>query len=756
MIATLSTLLFSLAAAPVQEQPTGDAFVLWSAGIEALAPDERDAGFVSGLLGLEELLDTLGEGLDTPLPMFPRVAARWAHRPLDLRFGITAEGAPRLHVAIEFDSLEEAEDQTAAARDLFTELGVELSASSDSPSSFWGTTPEGPMTLTAAARGERGALVMTINARPDVDVARPSLAALGEREPAWMTVYDGAQLLRGMRKLADEESAGDPEQARKNQLVFSVLDRLDLVGADTPRRTWAVSHGPKESMTLRHVDGWANSFAARRGVTDVGREHVALIPRDAVWAWLGNAHPSVLTEVAREVEPEQVAQALGMAAAMTGVDLEQDLLGNIGPVCGAYAASSSGPSALTGLVLFAKSDDAEAVADALETLIDAIPVPPEERPFQVETWSHEGLQCTSVAFPGMPVPVEPSFCASGDVVFLAMGRNALRQALDQASAETSLLDHPRFAKLSERVFKDLIGFSFLDSPACVQKGYGTLSMLLAGLNNAGRAHGAPDLSQLLPTGAKLAGGMRPTLSLEYRRGEDLLGIKAHDRSWIARTAATVGSPVGELNPMMTSMVAAVAIPNLLSARLSANESAAIATLRSIASAEQQFQAMTVVDSDGDGRGEYGLFGELSAGHAPRGRSEPIRIPVLSSAFGQLTPITSGGAVVTRSGYHFQVWLPGERGAVCDGGAGPSGAVDGEAAEQRWCAYAWPVQAQSTGNRSFYVDQKGEIWFEASGSYSGLDSVPNFDAAGAKPGSFGVGPQEAGAMSVDGNHWMLVD
>ncbi|HIE69820.1 MAG TPA: prepilin-type N-terminal cleavage/methylation domain-containing protein, partial [Planctomycetes bacterium] len=39
-----------------------------------------------------------------------------------------------------------------------------------------------------------------------------------------------------------------------------------------------------------------------------------------------------------------------------------------------------------------------------------------------------------------------------------------------------------------------------------------------------------------------------------------------------------------------AIIAAIAIPKLLSARISANESAAIATLRSIAAAQQQFQA----------------------------------------------------------------------------------------------------------------------------------------------------------------------
>ena len=62
-----------------------------------------------------------------------------------------------------------------------------------------------------------------------------------------------------------------------------------------------------------------------------------------------------------------------------------------------------------------------------------------------------------------------------------------------------------------------------------------------------------------------------------------------------------------------AIIAAIAIPNLLAARLSANETAAIATLRNIISAQAQFQQGAKADTDADGTGEYGGFVEMSAG-----------------------------------------------------------------------------------------------------------------------------------------------
>ena len=60
-----------------------------------------------------------------------------------------------------------------------------------------------------------------------------------------------------------------------------------------------------------------------------------------------------------------------------------------------------------------------------------------------------------------------------------------------------------------------------------------------------------------------------------------------------------------------AIIASIAIPNLLSARLNANESAAIATLKNISSAQSQCQASGVIDTNANGQGEYGYFGELS-------------------------------------------------------------------------------------------------------------------------------------------------
>jgi prepilin-type N-terminal cleavage/methylation domain-containing protein len=191
-----------------------------------------------------------------------------------------------------------------------------------------------------------------------------------------------------------------------------------------------------------------------------------------------------------------------------------------------------------------------------------------------------------------------------------------------------------------------------------------------------------------------------------------------------------------------AIIASIAIPNLLSARVGANETSAIATLRNIASAQAQFQGSAKCDLDTDGEGEYGFFAELSGLMPPRGAAAVITPPVLSGVFQNIN-----NGMVTKSGYVFQMHLPGAAGApqaeAAAGGAG--GAEDDDLCEGVWCCYAWPAVNQSTGNRAFVVNQSGDVLATDNTvqTYSGTTAVPAGDAA------FTVATDITSPLSIDG-------
>ena len=194
-----------------------------------------------------------------------------------------------------------------------------------------------------------------------------------------------------------------------------------------------------------------------------------------------------------------------------------------------------------------------------------------------------------------------------------------------------------------------------------------------------------------------------------------------------------------------AIIAAIAIPRLMSARLAANEAAAISTLRSVETAQAQLQSSGAVDSDGDGAGEYGYFAELSgavplrvtaagvpaAGVAGRDELFPS---ILSSTFSAVA-----GSRVMRQGYMFQMWLPGPTvggvvGGIAEDPTGGKSAApfpNANNGEIIWCCYAWPANRNKTGNRAFFVSYEGEILQCQNRSATPMDgtvSAPGFGEA----------------------------
>ncbi len=232
-----------------------------------------------------------------------------------------------------------------------------------------------------------------------------------------------------------------------------------------------------------------------------------------------------------------------------------------------------------------------------------------------------------------------------------------------------------------------------------------------------------------------------------------------------------------------AIIASVVLPKLMAARLAANESAAMSVLRSLSSAESRLQSQGLIDSDGDGIGEYGYFGELSG-------TQPCRVTVggmptagvpgknnlypalLIPEFGNVTNCQLG-----RSGYIFQIYLPDK---TVDGPFGFDGLLDKDVVhaisedsmggknacpfpdpnncEDIWCAYAWPVAVHQTGDRVFFINQEGVLIQTGSrydASYSGSDRGPKFDAAFSVPDDMSSLLGVNGVRAVDSNVWTPV-
>ena len=141
------------------------------------------------------------------------------------------------------------------------------------------------------------------------------------------------------------------------------------------------------------------------------------------------------------------------------------------------------------------------------------------------------------------------------------------------------------------------------------------------------------------------------------------------------------------------IIAAIAVPGLLRARISGNEASAIGSLRAVSSAQSTFAASCA----------NGLYAPTltALGSGPSG----------GSAF--ISPDLGGSATATKSGY--TVSMSGTAGtsttAACNGTAGASLTTG-------YHAWANPVST-STGTRYFGTNTTGTIW-QSTSSLSSMD------------------------------------
>jgi len=203
------------------------------------------------------------------------------------------------------------------------------------------------------------------------------------------------------------------------------------------------------------------------------------------------------------------------------------------------------------------------------------------------------------------------------------------------------------------------------------------------------------------------------------------------------------------------ILAVIAVPSMIAGRLAANEVAAIQTLRSVATAQQQFRQSSKADEDSDGTGEHGGFGELSGLRGVRGGTAKVPTDLTAS----MRNLTDHGEV-KRSGYVFRLYLPlanghGQREPA--GGGYTAGVLDPDLSENIWVCYVWPVRYGVTGRRTFCINQQGNIIFTDQKLLSG-ENCPLLAGGSAfltsSPQSI-TGRLAVGTAGSDGNIWRAV-
>lgn len=205
-----------------------------------------------------------------------------------------------------------------------------------------------------------------------------------------------------------------------------------------------------------------------------------------------------------------------------------------------------------------------------------------------------------------------------------------------------------------------------------------------------------------------------------------------------------------------AIVAAIAIPNLTSARSSANEKTVVASLRAIVTAQQLARTNGTVDMNRNGQGEACTLAELAGLATLRGGSLALHPPTLSATLGQL----DANGYAQSKGFYFAMYLPDASGQGLATNLANLPNVSAGLAESYWTCLAWPRDRRAQGYGTFFTNQNGDILVARGASYSGTTTPPPPGAAllGVAPNEIGTTLSAAGAddgIGADGNVWRVV-
>ena len=131
------------------------------------------------------------------------------------------------------------------------------------------------------------------------------------------------------------------------------------------------------------------------------------------------------------------------------------------------------------------------------------------------------------------------------------------------------------------------------------------------------------------------------------------------------------------------IIAAIAVPGLLRARMSGNEASAIGSMRAINTAQVNYS-------------------QRCNGFSPD-------LPTFAVAGNYLSPDMTGAALIAKSGYNVTM-IPGAAGAAVPAPPAGCGAPDSS-----YYATAVPQGVGSTGVRAFATGPAGAIWQDLDGS-----------------------------------------
>jgi hypothetical protein len=232
---------------------------------------------------------------------------------------------------------------------------------------------------------------------------------------------------------------------------------------------------------------------------------------------------------------------------MTGVDAVDDILGSLGGTFAVYMSDTTGGS-LGSLVFVTSLSDRAKFEQAHVKLMGVANTQLSKQEaargyVRIRPWQDGSTQLFSISFPGLPVPLEVTYALQGNWLIGGLTPQATLAATRQAQGKggKGLRDNSAFAEAIGG--KEILSFSFIDTPRTLRDGYQYVSLAGSALANAVRSpvDSERDPGLVVPTFAELKVGARPMVSFSYWRGDDMVSESHGDRSVLVNATGAIGA-----------------------------------------------------------------------------------------------------------------------------------------------------------------------------------------------------------------------
>lgn len=351
---------------------------------------------------------------------------------------------------------------------------------------------------------------------------------------------------------------GAPPEAA---MVFDVLQRmgLDQMAVEVAVRT------DGDTMRTASIATGIGAKMREAGIIPADgltTAHLLPIPADATLAYVERldllAMFDALNGLVSEIMAEQGQEGFDIAglAGSMGIDLRDGLFGALGSTYGVYASDATGGGGALSTVMFIAVEDAEALVETREQLLSTIEpmIAGETRGYvAARSWMQGEVEYTTMMFPGLPIPFEPTVAMSSEWLVVGMTPQAALGAMGHIGG-----GGPSLAS-NEMVSTELGGeaktsISFMDTAYYARQGFGPASLMMSAISNAVRSpiDGAREPGPIMPVYSDFAQGIEPTVGSSRLVGDDLVTNSTTDGSIVVQTAMLVG--------LVHEYMAAIALP----------------------------------------------------------------------------------------------------------------------------------------------------------------------------------------------------